>query len=153
MVDRRQVLTAKLRNALAQLVYLPRALALVWAAARGRAAVWVALLLVQGLLPLATVYLTKLLVDGLVAAAGAGGTWQSLAPLLLLVALMAGIMLLAEVLRSATSWVRAAQAELVKDHISALILQKSAALLAGGGLYARLWEAQPKETSPHASHG
>jgi ATP-binding cassette subfamily B protein len=122
-----QVLTNKLGNVLAQLVYLPRALALVWAAARGRAVAWVALLLVQGLLPVATVYLTRLLVDGLVAAAGAGGTWQTLAPLLLLVAFMAGVMLLAEVLRSAAGWVRAAQAELVKDHISALIHQKSVA--------------------------
>jgi ATP-binding cassette subfamily B protein len=126
MADRLQVLTTKLRNALAQLVYLPRALALVWAAARGRTVAWVALLLVQGLLPLGTVYLTSVLVDGLVEAAGAGGTWETLGPLLLLVAIMAGIMLLAEVLSSAAGWVRAAQAELVRDHISALIHEKSA---------------------------
>ena len=68
-----------------------------------------------------------MLVDGLVAAGGAGGTWPTLAPLLLLVALLAGVMLLAEVLRSAAGWVRAAQAELVKDHISALIHQQSVA--------------------------
>jgi ATP-binding cassette subfamily B protein len=84
-----------------------------------------ALLLVQGLLPVATVYLTRLLVDDLVAAAGTGGTWPTLAPVLLLVALMAGIMLVAEVLRSAAGWVRTAQGELVKDHISGLIHQKS----------------------------
>jgi ATP-binding cassette, subfamily B, bacterial len=126
MPESLRILTTKLRFVLAQLVYLPRALALVWAAARRWAVAWIALLLVQGLLPVATVYLTKLLVDGLVAA-GADATWQTRAPLLLLVALMAGVMLLAEVLRSAAVWVRAAQAELVKDHISALIHQKSVA--------------------------
>jgi ATP-binding cassette subfamily B protein len=121
------LLKAKLRGALAQLPYLPRALALVWAAAPRWALAWVALLLAQGLLPVATVYLTRLLVDGLVAAAGAGGTWQALGPLLLLVALLAGVVLLAEALRCAAGWVRAAQAELVKDHISALIHRKSVA--------------------------
>jgi ATP-binding cassette subfamily B protein len=73
------LLNAKLRFALAQLVYLPRTLGLVWAAARGWAVAWAILLLVQGLLPVAVVYLTRLLVDGLVAAAGAGGSWGALA--------------------------------------------------------------------------
>src|SRR5947209_2755214 len=127
MPDSLRILATKLRGALAQLVYLPRALGLVWAAARGWAVAWIALLLVQGLLPVATVYLTQRLVDDLVAAAGAGGTWPTLAPVLLLVALMAGVMLLAEALRSAAGWVRAAQGELVKDHINALIHQQSVA--------------------------
>jgi len=102
-------------------------LALVWAAARGWAVAWAVLLLVQGLLPVATVNLTRLLVDGLVAAAGAGGSWDTLAPLLLLVALMAGVVLLAEVLRSVAAWIRTAQSELLKDYISSLIHQKSVA--------------------------
>jgi ATP-binding cassette subfamily B protein len=123
-----RILTAKLGLAAAQLAYLPRALGLVWAAARGWAVAWTALLLAQGLLPVATVYLTRLLVDGLVAAVGAGGTRDALAPLLLLVAVLAGVMLLSEVLRSAVGWVRTAQGELVRDHISALIHQKSVAV-------------------------
>jgi ATP-binding cassette subfamily B protein len=125
MADSLRILSTKLRFALAQLAYLPRALALVWAAARRWAVAWIILLLVQGLLPVATVYLTRLLVDDLVAAAGAGGSWPALAPVLLLVALMAGVLLLAEALRSAAGWVRAAQGELVKDHISDLIHRKS----------------------------
>jgi ATP-binding cassette subfamily B protein len=121
------LLSAKLRNALAQLTYLPRALALVWAAARGWAAAWVSLLLAQGLLPVATVYLTRLLVDGLVAARGAGGAGPHLAPLLLVAGLMAGVVLLGEALRSAAGWVRTAQAERVRDHISDLIHRQSVA--------------------------
>jgi len=116
-----QVLKAKLRGTLDHLRHLPRALNLVWAAARYWTLAWVALLAVQGLLPVATVYLTRWLVDSLVAALGAGDRWQSVRPLLIPAALMAGIKLLMELLRSAANWIRAVQAELLRDHISGLI--------------------------------
>ena len=45
-----QILASKLRKALAQLPYLPRALKLVWAVARPWTTAWIALLIVQGLL-------------------------------------------------------------------------------------------------------
>jgi ATP-binding cassette subfamily B protein len=48
-----------LRKALAQLPYLPQTLSLVWAAARGWTVTWGVLLLLQGLLPVATVYVTQ----------------------------------------------------------------------------------------------
>ena len=60
------ILKAKLRKALAQLPYLPRALALVWEVARPWTIAWIALLIFQGLLPAAVVYFTKLVVDGIV---------------------------------------------------------------------------------------
>ena len=41
-------------------------------------------------------------------------TWQSVRPLLVLVALLAAVVLLAELLRGATAWVRTTQAELLK---------------------------------------
>ncbi len=128
MPGRLRLLSTKLRFALAQMAYLPQALALVWTAARRWTIAWAVLLLVQGLLPVATVWLTRLLVDGLVAAKDAGATWDTLAPLLLIVALMASVMLLTEILRSAAGWVRTAQSELLKDHISGLIHQKSVAV-------------------------
>ena len=61
-----KILSAKLRKALAQLPYLPRALKLVWEVARPWTIAWIVLLIVQGLLPAAIVYLTKLVVDGVV---------------------------------------------------------------------------------------
>ena len=76
MPDSLQVLGAKLRTALAQLPYLPRALGLVWQVARPWTIAWIALLAVQGLLPAATVYLTKLVVDGVVGTLTTGGAWQ-----------------------------------------------------------------------------
>jgi len=80
---------------------------------------------VQGLLPVATVYLTQQLVDSLVAALGAGADWQKILPTLTLVALMGGILLLTQVLGSLLTWVRTVQSELVKDYISSLIHEKS----------------------------
>ncbi len=120
-----ELLLSKLRSAARQLPYLAPALSLVWSAARPWTLAWLVLLVVQGLLPVATVYLTRALVDSLVGAVGVGGSWESVRPTLLLVALMAGILLLAELLRGATSWIRTAQSELVRDHLSELIQRKS----------------------------
>ena len=61
-------LASRLRRIGAQLPHLPRTFTLVWTAARGWTLAWVALLAAQGLLPVATVYLTRSLVDALVAA-------------------------------------------------------------------------------------
>ena len=100
---------------------------LVWTASRNWTGVWGVLLILQGLLPAAIVYVTKLLVDSVVAAVEAGGSWESTRHLLFLAILMGGIMLLMEVVQGASSWVRTAQAELVRDHLGALIHEKSAA--------------------------
>src|SRR5687768_6578228 len=115
------ILRTKLRGVRAQIPYVPRTLALVWTAARNWAVAWAVLLIAQGLLPVATVYLTRGLVDGLVAAAEAGGAWHAVRPVVLLAILLAAVLLLLEVLRGAAAWVRGVQAELLKDHISGLI--------------------------------
>jgi ATP-binding cassette subfamily B protein len=123
-----QWLIEKARLAPTHLSYLPRALRLVWACARRWTLAWAALLVVQGLLPVATVYLSRPLVDSLVLAAGSRGDWVYLRPTLVLAAAMLGVMLLAEALSGIAEWVRAAQAELVSDHISDLIHAQSAAV-------------------------
>ena len=86
------------------------------------------MLVVQGLLPIATVYLTRALVNDLVVAIRASGSWSSLRPVLVVALWMAVCLLAAEVLKSVSSWVRTAQAELVRDHITSLIHEKSAAV-------------------------
>jgi ATP-binding cassette subfamily B protein len=115
------------RDTLMQLSYLPQAIRLVWQAARGWTLVWLVLLTAQGLLPAMQVWLTRALVDGLVPAFGAGHDWQRVRPVLWLAGLMFLLMLLAEALRGVTSYVRTAQAELLKDHITSLIQQQSVA--------------------------
>jgi ATP-binding cassette subfamily B protein len=118
---------SKISGALAQLPYLPRALALVWSASKALTAVWVVLLVVQGLLPIATVYLTRSLVNWLAAAVRAGGSRADIRPGLVIAAMMAAVLLAAEILRSITTWIRTAQSELVQDHINDLIHEKSLA--------------------------
>ncbi len=108
-------------NARGQLPYIPRALQLVWDAARWWTMAWLVLLVVQGLLPVALVFLTRVLVDRLAATAGAGASWDQVQSVLFPAGIMAGLLLLGELMRAATRWVRTAQAELVRDHVSALI--------------------------------
>ena len=125
MFSSSKILFAKLRKALAQLPYLPRALKLVWEVARPWTIAWVVLLIVQGLLPAAIVYLTKLVVDGVVFAARNGSSWPVVRPVLVLLLLLGGILLLMELVRGGINWVRTVQAELLQDHITSLIHEKS----------------------------
>jgi ATP-binding cassette subfamily B protein len=125
--DTTSLISSKLDKARAQLPYLPRALKLVWAAARGWTAAWIVLLFIQGVLPVAIVTLTKVLVDSLVAAVDAGGAWDAVRGPLLLALLMAALLLLTELLAALTRFVRTAQGELVSDHISGLIHERAVA--------------------------
>jgi ATP-binding cassette subfamily B protein len=127
MAQAKHILKERLRPALAQLPYLPRTLALVWHVARPWTIGWLILLLLQGLSPAATVYLTKLLVNSLVAAFKFGPSSQTGRRILILIVSLGAIMLLMEAARSASAWVRTSQAELLQDHISDLIHSKSVA--------------------------
>ena len=122
------ILTSKLHRAFNQLPYLPRALGLVWAASRGWTVTWLALLVLQGLLPAATVYLTKALVDGLVQVVGAGFAWATIRPLLLTALLMGAVMLTSQLLGSVSGMIRMVQGELVGDHVRSLVHRQSVAL-------------------------
>jgi ATP-binding cassette subfamily B protein len=108
-----------------RLTYFRRTLALVWAATGGLTAAWLAVLMVQGLVPVATVWLTKPLVDGVTAAVGAGATWEGVRPILGIAGLMIGLVVLAEFLRLAVQWISQLQSELVQDHVSDLIHAKA----------------------------
>lgn len=111
----------RLRQLVAQLPYVPRTLALVWGAARGWTLAWMILLLVQALLPLAIVLLTRNVVDAIVSALSGG----AVAPALYFAGGMALLLLVMETARSVTGWVRTAQSELVRDHVTSLIHAKS----------------------------
>jgi ATP-binding cassette subfamily B protein len=127
MTSNQEVLRNKLRIGFSQLPYLLRALGLVWEAARRWTIVWFLLLVIQGLLPVAIVYLTRSLVNNLVTVLQADASWSSFLTVLPLVILMGGLLLLVELLNYAASFVRTAQSELVKDHISGLIHKRSIA--------------------------
>jgi ATP-binding cassette, subfamily B, bacterial len=119
---------AELRRAISQLPYLRRALGLIWDAAHWWGLVWITLLLLQGLLPVATVYLSRAGVDSLVAATRTPAQAENIRQILVIGALIAAVLLLGEALRGAGSYVRTALSELVQDHISALIQKKAVAV-------------------------
>ncbi len=121
----RITLTGMLSQGYERLKDLPKALRLVWAAARVWTLAWSLLVMVQGVLPVAVVWLTKILVDSVVAAVGGHGSLLRPVELALLAAVL---LLVSAVLRALTRWVRTAQAELVRDHVAGLIQEKAVAL-------------------------
>jgi ATP-binding cassette subfamily B protein len=89
---------------------------------------WLFLLVLKGLLPAAFVYLSRSLVDSIAGALGIGWSWERVLPAVFPAVMMAGVVALIEVTEGLDHWVRAAQAELVRDHLSALIHEKSVAV-------------------------
>lgn len=121
-----EILREKLTQARGTLPHLLRAVKLVWEAAPRWAAAWAGVLVIQGLLPAALVYLTRALVDRLVRVMQAPGpSWESVQPLLPVAALMAGLFLADELLRGLGSWVRDCLSEQVQDHIRDRIHRQS----------------------------
>jgi len=108
-----------------KLSYLVRVFTIVWAAAGAWMVAWAILLIVQGLLPVALVYLTKPLVDGVQAAVGRGSSWESVQPILLVGGAIGGILILTELIKVALEWIGAVQSELVQDHVSDLLHAKA----------------------------
>jgi ATP-binding cassette, subfamily B, bacterial len=119
------ILKQKLRLVLGQLPWLPRGLGLAWEASRPWTIAWLLLLIVEGFVPVGLVYLTKLVVDALVAALKNSPSWSNMRGVLICIGLLAALTLLSEVVRAAIGWIRAVQAELMKDYINGLIHEKS----------------------------
>ncbi len=121
-------MNSKLRSANTVLSHLLKTLSLVWSASGYWTLAWMVLVLVQGLLPAASISLTPRVVNALVQVSGTGISGANVQKVLVPVGLMAGIMLVGELLNSASEWIRTAQSELVQDHISGLIHQQSVAV-------------------------
>ena len=137
---------APLARALQQVPHLPAALALVWTAARRWTVIWAALLFVEGLLPVATVTLTRTLVNRFVAALGGARDWSAMEPLVWPLACLVAVILLWELVGVGVRWVRTIQAELIEDHITKLIHERSArvdlAFYESPEFYDRLYRAR-----------
>src|SRR3989449_718278 len=124
----RQSLRAPLRDATLRRSYLIRVFGLIWTAARKWTVAWGILLGVQGLMPVALVYLTKPLVDGLQATLGRGVSWTTVRPVLMIAVAIGAVMLLTELLKVCLEWVGTAQSELIQDYITDLVHAKSASV-------------------------
>lgn len=106
---------ARLRQ---QAPYIPKTMRLVWRASGIWMVAWLMLLLVQGALPVAIVYMTRHVIDTLASIVGKGGMGGSIVfPLVIL-----GLLLLAEqILLSTGQWVRTIQSNRIQDYMSGLI--------------------------------
>src|ERR1035437_1388494 len=114
----RSMLRSKVNQFLHQLPAGRRALGLVWGAAGWWTVAWGILLVGQGLIPAGQALLLRTLVNRLVALHG----WSAVAPPALGIA---GLWVVAQLLSSALSWVRAVQAERVQDEVHRLIHQQA----------------------------
>ncbi len=103
-----------------------RNLILIWRAVPKLTAVWGALLVVQGMLPVAIVFLTKNTIDGFVFAKNHFGDASSLNSAVIFFVLTGLALLLTEIFRYLSDWVRAAQAEHFSDHLKHQMHLKSA---------------------------
>ncbi len=117
-----------LQNVRRLLAYVPRTLALVWDAAARWTVVWGTLLVVQGLLPGASVYLTKWVLDGASEAIGKGLAWGNVQLIVIPGGLMALVLLLQQVVKALSGWVQTSQAQYVEDHIQNRIHEQAARL-------------------------
>ena len=105
-----------------------RSLGLVWKVSPGLTTAWLATLVMQGLLPAVTVYLTRALVNSIVAAIETSGN-RTEVQLALLLALFMGLLLAAiELLRGMSGWIRTALSERVRDNIADLVHEQSLAI-------------------------
>ena len=107
-----------------RLARLVRTLALVWRSSRGWTLVSSLLTVVQGVLPLAQLYLMKLVVDA-VTAGEAGGEGGGLSRVSLLVGLCALASLVGVLCTAASRLVTEAQSQSVADHVFDLLHAKS----------------------------
>lgn len=123
-----KTLTVRLFELRSQAAYIPATLRLIWKAARRYTLAWLLLLVVQGLLPAAQLFLIRPLVDSLVAALGTGLSWEYVGPVLLFASLMAATILLTLAIGSALGWIRATQAELTRDNLAGIVHAKATEL-------------------------
>ena len=104
---------------------IAKTVVLVWQATGYWTILWVGLLIISGLLPMATLYLTRTLVNQVSASVGAGLNPAVMQALLLPAGLMGGVLVLGELLNSLSEWTRTNQAELLRDHVSDLVHRHS----------------------------
>jgi ATP-binding cassette subfamily B protein len=106
-------------------LHLGRTIRLVWGIAPGWTAANVALAVVQGLLPLATLYMTKLITNAVVAGVDAADKSAAFRHVAWLIVIAGAIGLAAALARSVGLLVGEAQGQVVTDHISDIIHAKS----------------------------
>lgn len=104
---------------------LGRALRFVWESAKGLTLLNGVFAMIQGILPLLSLYLTKLIVDAVVAGAAAPDKAAAFKHVLLLGGLMGAVTLFASLIRLIAGIARERQGFIVTDHMNDVLLAKS----------------------------
>lgn len=99
---------------------------MIWSAVPRLTIIWAILLVVQGLLPGLTVYLTKLTINSFIDANNSSDAFAHFNQTVLLFALTGSCILLAEVFRYLSDWTRSVQSEYFSDHLKNLTHIKAA---------------------------
>jgi ATP-binding cassette subfamily B protein len=115
--------SAKLK--IQQALRLDFALRLVWQSAPGWTIASLALLVVQGALPLVSLYLMKLVVDAVTTAVAAPDKGVAFGQVALLIGLTGGVTLVSALLGSLAGLVSEAQGQVITDHMSDVLHAKS----------------------------
>ena len=113
---------------LGQLQYVPRTLKLVWAAASGWTLTSTLLLVIQGFLPVFTVFLTRSVVNSLVTVIDSKGDAATFQPTLIAIALMGAVLLTGQVLGSLQTYLNTLLSERTQDYMNDLIHDKAMTL-------------------------
>jgi ATP-binding cassette, subfamily B, bacterial len=105
--------------------YVPRLLRLVWQTHRGLAVTMGVLRFTRSFVPIATLWIGKLIIDGVVATQQSGGTWRSVGKL---VAIELAIVIVGELLARASSLVESLLGDLFSNRMSVRLMEHAATL-------------------------
>jgi ATP-binding cassette, subfamily B, bacterial len=106
-------------------LHLQQAVRLVWQSAPGWTLASIVLLILQGILPLLSLYLTKLMVDSVSTGLSATNKTAALGQVMVLVVLAGAIALIGNLCNSLVSLVSVAQTQLVTDRMLSILHAKS----------------------------
>jgi ATP-binding cassette subfamily B protein len=105
--------------------YVPKLLRLVWGTHRGFTIAMGLLRLVRAFVPIATLWIGKLIIDGVVEAQRTGGTWRAVGKLVLI---EIAIVVFGELLARASSLVESLLGDLFSNRISVQLMEHAATL-------------------------
>ena len=113
------------RERMKALRYVPQLLSLVWNTHRGFTIAMALLRLVRAFVPIATLWIGKLIIDGVVTAQRTGASWRSVATLVLI---ELAIVIVGELLARASSLVESLLGDLFSNRISVRLMEHAATL-------------------------
>lgn len=115
-------------NRIKHALRIDRAVMLVWRAGSAWTTLAVGLTIVQGLLPLAALYIIKLIVDAITGAIQTGAMADDFSRIAVLVGVATGIAVIQVAVSRAGEYVAETQSAIVTDYVSAMLHRKSIAL-------------------------